>query len=246
MKSRLFSVVFDDRERDHAKAFQRHLRETLALSDEDRNACLDVLPKIRLAQTDTETRRVVDGLARKRSVERSKLEHAIGVMSFLLDALLSDDVPDSDPPLWADDLEHELGWLDEKNTRPIFEQMLERLQTGAAAKLEPEIRRRRAAGGVLPTLKSFGITVEVRAVRKGIFRWGSPIEAYQPQVIDTTMVASINIGVTEGTPDEFYFQADESDIDYLISSLKAAKKDMKALRAYLNLNDTGKEQVADV
>ncbi len=245
MKSRLFSAVFDDREGNDAKAFQRHLRETLALSDEDRDACLDVLPKIRLAQTATQTRRVVDGLARNRSVERSKLEHAIGVMSFLLDALLNDAVPNSDPPLWADDLEQELGWLDE-NTRPMFDHMLKRLQTDAAAKLEAEIRRRRAAGGVLPVLKSFGITVEVRAVRKDIFRWGTPIEAYQPQVIDTTMVASINVGVSEGTPDDFYFQANEDDIDYLINSLKAAKKDMKALRAYLNLDGTGKEQVADV
>lgn len=245
MKSRLFSAVFDDREGENAKAFERHLRETLALSDEDRNACLDVSPEIRLAQTAMQTRRVVDGLAQNRSVERSKLEHALGVMSYLLDALLNDEVPDSDPQLWADDLEHELAWLDE-NTRPTFDQMLKRLHTDAAGKLELEIRRRRAAGGVLPTLKSFGITVEVRAVRKGIFRWGTPIEAYQPQVIDTTMVASIHVGVTEGTPDDFYFQADEDDIDYLISSLKAAKMDMKALRAYLKPDGTGKGQVADV
>lgn len=244
MKSRLFSAVFDNREGDNAQAFQRHLRETLALSDVDRSACLDVLPKIRLAQTATETKRVVDRLAGNRSVERSRLEHSIGAMSFLLDALLSDDLPDSDPPLWADDLEHELGWLD-GNTRPIFEHMLERLQTDTAAKLKPEILRRRAAGGVLPTLKSFGVTVEVRAVRKDVFRWGTPIEAYQPRILDTTMVASIHIGVDEGTPDDFYFQTDENDIDYLIGSLKAAKKDMKALRAYLNLDGTGKEQVAD-
>ncbi len=245
MKSRLFAAVFDDREGDNAKTFQRHLRETLALSDEDRDACLDALPQIRLARTTGEMKQVVDALVRNRPVGRSKLEHAIGVMSFLLDALLTDDVPDSDPPLWADDLEHELGWLDE-TTRPPFEQMLQRLHKDAARKLEPEIRRRRAAGGVLPTLKTFGITVELRAVRKDFYRSGTPIEAYRPQILDTTMIASVHVGVDVGTPDDFYFQADEDDIDYLINCLKAAKKDMKALRAYLNLGGTGKEQIADV
>lgn len=245
MKSRFFSAAFDDREASHAKTFQRHLRETLALSNEDRNACLDVLPEIRLRKTATETRRVIDGLERDCSVDRSKLENAVGVMDFLLRALLNDEVPDSDPMLWADDLEHELGWLEE-STRPVFDAMLQRLQTDIAAKLEAEIRRRRAAGGVLPSLKSVGITVEVRAVRKDIFRWGTPIEAYQPQVIDTTTVASISIEVDEGTPRDLYFQADEDEIDYLISSLTAAKKDMKALRAYLSLDGTGKQQGANV
>ena len=81
----------------------------------------------------------------------------------------------------------------------------------------------------------------MRAVREDIYRWGTPLDAYTPAVMDVTPIASIHIGVDEGTPENFYFQVDEDDIDYLVSVLLAAKKDIAALRAYLRLKDAASD-----
>ena len=90
---------------------------------------------------------------------------------------------------------------------------------------------------MLPVFKGCGVTVEVRSVREDFYQRGTPIEEFEPQVVDTTTVASINITVDEGPFKDMYFQADESDIDYLINMFQAAKKEMAALRAFLKLNE---------
>ncbi len=156
-------------------------------------------------------------------------------MDFFLDAFLIRDFPDSDWELWASDLE-EAGHLD-STTRPVFEAMIASIRSELATQVEPENRRRRAAAGVLPVFKGCGVTVEVRSVREDFYRRGNPIEEFEPQVVDTTTVASISITVDEGPFKDMYFQADESDIDYLISMFQAAKKEMAALRAFLKLNE---------
>ena len=194
-----------------------------------------MLPRVHFSQGKAETLRLLDRLADDRQVDRDKLQHAIGVMGFFLRAFLSRDVPDSDWELWASDLE-EAGHLD-SSTRPVFEAMVASIRSELAAQVEPESRRRQAAGGVLPVFKGCGVTVEVRSVREDFYRRGTPIEEFEPQVVDTTTVASISITLDEGPFKDVYFQADESDIDYLINMFQAAKKEMAALRAFLKLNE---------
>jgi hypothetical protein len=92
---------------------------------------------------------------------------------------------------------------------------------------------------VLPFFKSLGCTVEVRPIRKDVFRWGQSVETYAPEILGTVMVASIHIGVDEGAMEDFYFQASERDIDNIIDSLRVAKKEMTAMREYLRLDSTG-------
>ena len=236
MKSRVFTTVFDDPETDKAKQFVRHLQALLELSSEDREACLDALPGLRLARTDTQEREFLDDLARSRCIERHKLVQAVAVLSFFVDALLAEETPDDDSTHWADDL-RKLGWLSEEK-RAAFESLLSRL-TGDLPALRLQKREFTSAGGVLPSFKAFGYTVEVRPIRKEVFRWGRKVEEYEPQILGTVTVASIHIGVDVGPAKDFYFHADEIAIGNMIATLMAAKKEMAVFREYLKLPQEG-------
>ncbi|NQU23150.1 MAG: hypothetical protein HQ567_17875 [Candidatus Nealsonbacteria bacterium] len=235
MKSRLISRVLDDPGSSAAKAFIRELADTLQLSEEDRRACLKVLPLIHLAEGKAETERLIEELVNDRQAGRDKVHHALGIMDFLLKAFLSRDVPDSDWEFWASDLE-EAGHLSD-STCPVFEEMVASIRSDLATEVEPEVQRRRAAAGVLPAFGSCGVTVEVRSVREDFYRRGTPIGQFEPKVVDTTTVASIAITLDEGPFKDVYFQADESDVEYLINMFEAAKKEMAALRRFLKLKD---------
>ena len=237
VKSRLFTTVFDDAEAENAKTFARHLRETLELSEEDRQVCVDAYPEVKATRTDTQESKLVSELASRSAIPRHTLVHALRVVGFLVEALLSEAFPDDDCEHWADDL-RELGWVD-GNSRPVFDALLERL-ISARSELRFQRRERSTTGGVLPCFTSMGCTVEVRPIRKEIFRWGQPVETYVPEILGTVMVASIHIGVDEGATEDFYFQADEKHIDNIIDSLRAAKKEMTAMREFLRLDSTGK------
>lgn len=236
MKSRVFTTIFDDPQAENAKAFARHLQELLELRSEDREACLDALPDLRLARTETQERELLDDLARSRSIERHKLVHAVSVVNFFVDALLSDRIPDDDWTHWADDL-CKVGCLTTEK-RSAFESLLSRL-TDDLPTLRDQDRELSTAGGVLPTFKSFGYTVEVRPIRKEIFRWGRKVEEYRPEILGTIILASIHIGVDKGPLKDLYFQADKSDIDNMIATLMAAKKEMGVFREYLELPQEG-------
>ena len=49
-------------------------------------------------------------------------------------------------------------------------------------------------------------------------------------------MVSISIGVDVENTDDFFFQADEEEIDHLINALQAAKIDLLAFQKYLGLN----------
>ncbi len=242
MRSRLFTTLFDDPDAEHAKTFARHLRETLDLSEEDRQFCVDSYPQVNATQTPTQERKLLSELAGGSTIPHHTLVDALNVVKFLADALLSDAFPDDDCEHWADDL-RELGWVDD-NSRPVFDAMLERL-ISARSELRFQQRERSTTGGVLPCFNSMGCTVEVRPIRKRIFRWGEAVDAHVPEILGTVMVASIHIGVDEGAVKDFYFQADEKQIDNIIDSLRVAKKEMGAVREFLRLDSGGNIQGND-
>jgi hypothetical protein len=242
LKSRLLVDFRDKRPSEAAKAFARDLGDLLLGLDEDkRNQCLASLREVRQAETALEKDRLIDSIASRDPSQRALVKHSLSVLSFLADALVSDDIPEGDHRSWADDLT-KLGWLDERS-RPVFESLLHELTSTYLGELRIQDQQRRAQGGVLPVFQSLGITVEARAVRKGRYRWGTPIggeDGYRPEIIGTAMIASVHIGVDEGSPEDFCFQMNELSIDNFIASLVAAKKEMAALRQYLNLDAQGR------
>lgn len=234
MKSQLFTTVFDDPESDQSKTFARHLRELIHLSEEDRLACFNLLPKIRLTRTKKQTKELVDNLAKMCSASQHKIEHALSVANFLMDALLNENVHAKDSELWIDDV-LELGWI-ESTERSVFAQSIEYLYQKLLPDLEYQDKESQARGGVLPVFKSIGMTVEVRSVSQDRYRWGTKVKDYKPAVLGTTMIASVHIGLDEGLVKQVYFQVDEIDLDNIIASFQATKKDMQALRRFLNLD----------
>lgn len=242
LKSRLFLIFADNSESEGSKKFARHLNELLrGLDEPTRKTCLATLSDMRNVRTSAEKNRLLDSLSASDPGQRAVIEHSLSVLSFLVDALSSDKFPADDHVHWADDLET-FGWLN-SDSRPIFESLLEELTKDHLSELQAQDRRRRAEGGVLPVFSKLGITVEARAVWKERYKWGMPLEgdgAYNPEMVGTAMIASVHIGVDEGFPEDFYFQMDEEDIDAIVSSLVAAKKEMIAIRQYLKLDAEGK------
>lgn len=241
LKSRLLVEIFDKRESEGAKAFAKHLRDLVNLDESTREKCVATLREVRQGQTAWEQDRLLDSLAPEDPSKRASVEHSLSALSFLADALLSDKIPADDHQNWADDLAI-LGWLDPES-RPVFDSILDDLTNKHLPELQAQDRQRRAEGGVLPVFQSLGITVEARAVRKDRYKWGMPLEGegrYTPDIVGTAMIASVHIGVDEGFPKDFYCQMDEGDIDNFIASLIVAKKEMVALRQYLNLDAGGK------
>ena len=232
MRSRLFKAVFEDPESSSAKTFTRHLNELLSLDKEMLSKCIEALPKLLRPRTEFQTRQMIDGIVDSREVDRQLIEHSLAVLKFFIDALLSDDVPKDDHQGWAGDLV-DLGVIAGTN-RSVFQAVIDAL-ANKRMELRTQDRQESATSGVIPRFKRAGITVEARAIINERYHWGTPIDEYRPDVIGITYVASAHIGVDEGFPEDFYFQLDETDIEDLIASLTAARKEILALREYLKL-----------
>jgi hypothetical protein len=230
MQSRLFTTVFDDPESGGAKTITRHLNKLLSLDKGTLSDCMAALPELLKPRTEFQTRRLVEGIANSRRIDLASVENSLSVLKFLVGALLSDSVPKDDHRNWATDLV-ELKVIDKAN-QSTFQSIVDGLVRRRAA-LQAQEREERAITGVIPRLKSIGTTVEARAMANERYRWGTPLDKYQPEVLGVAYVVSVSIGVDEGFPESFYFQLDEAGLDSLIASLGAAKKEIGALRQYL-------------
>jgi len=234
MKSILFRASFDNVNSDSAKSFARDLHKALDLNENDRKACLRILGSIHLARTDSQKKQILDQLVIECQKDLIDLSSVLSIMNFILKALISKEIPQSDSDYWGEDLE-EIGWID-GNSRSVFESLLKEIKSVPLNEIKKQIELRRTASGVLPSFTGCSITVEIRPVKKDIYRWGTPINEYKPEIIDVTPVVSISIGVDVENTDDFFFQADEEEIDHLINALQAAKIDLLAFQKYLGLN----------
>lgn len=236
MSSELIPLVFDDPQSEKARAFAKHLQELLSLSDSDRKECLLALSEFRLTRTNAQQRQALDNLSNKCTAERHQVAHAISVLTFFLDGLLQETIPDDDYEYWVDDIS-DRKWLQGDQSVQL-RNILDCIVRDYLPTIRVQVQERRTTGGVLPMFKSFGYTVEVRPIRKEIFRWGNKVSEYEPEILGTVQVASISIGVDEGLVEDIYFQADANGVDNMLSSLQALQKEMAAFDRYLNLSDS--------
>lgn len=243
MESILVRANFDDLESSSAKAFARDLRDTLNLDRKTRNACLGRLVQIVLARTSTQEHNFIEQLAEKLQEDPLRLLRVFGIMKFLLAAFRRDEIPDTDPPKWANDFV-ELEWVNE-NTRPVFEDLLKCIKEDILDKVNHKMQCRKTAAGVLPSFSGCAFTVELRPVKDNNYRWGMLLDEYNPRITGITPVVSASISVDEGTPKTFYFQADEEEIDHLITTLQATKKDLAELMIHLGLKNHPRENGYD-
>jgi len=86
---------------------------------------MDALPRLQLARTLAERRRLVESIASSQEHDPDQTLHLLNVANFFADALLDDALPPNDPQFWADDAQ-ELASLDNQD-RTAFDAFLNRL-----------------------------------------------------------------------------------------------------------------------
>ena len=147
--------------------------------------------------------------------------------------MLRESTRDDTTQAWADDL-IQLDLL----SRPesvSFVEFVERIRRDVLPSAGPELRQREYATGVLPSLRSCGVTTELRGIIEDKFHWGNPVDEYRPNILGLVPVASIHIGVDSGPQEDFFFQASKSDLQLLIGSLVAARIELESLENRVQL-----------
>ncbi len=225
MESRLFDE-FDPLDESN-KQFLQHLTRLLELSEDDQQLCIEALADFAIADTAQANMKVVKSIQLHSKLSRVEILRALNVLYFFLRTMLKKETRSDLPEQWRSDLA-EIGVLQEPNADK-FHALTLRVRDEVLPMVEQTVLRERAALGVFPTLKGLGVTVELRAVREHRYRWDTDITYYRPKIIDIVGIASINIAVDEGSPEDFYFQVDERGLQRLIDSLIAAKMDLEAL-----------------
>lgn len=236
MKSRLFSAYFDP-ETESNKDLKGHLALFLGLSDEHKAPCLGALERTVLAATPDAEHLVMDELEASTRRPLLELSSVVSVLEFFLKRMIDDKTKQDTTHEWAQDLV-ECRFLSSPEVQP-FVTWIERVRSDVLPHVESHIKRRTYTSGVFPSLRSFGATVELRAVQADKYAWGTPLEQYRPRILDVAAVASIHIGVDAGAQRDFFFQATESELQLLIDSLIAAKQDLQALRGAVTFSEEG-------
>jgi hypothetical protein len=103
----------------------------------------------------------------------------------------------------------------------------------------PAIARAKAEFRVLPNLKEFQTSVELRAVLADAYDSKTPIEEYTPRVTDTAGIISVRMRLDSGPSRDIFFQAPAAVIDHLIRHLTATQKELQALMQHAKVSNIG-------
>ncbi len=238
MKSRLFARF--DPEHASNQPLRKHLRDLLGLSPSVRSSCIAALESLALGITDEDQRRATEALEAETKRSFIELAPALEVGRFFLQRMQDDRTRADSERDWAQDLV-DLNFLSPPEVDPLVD-FLCAIRKSVLPRVEEKARQRRYAAGVMPSLKAFGITVELRGVFETRFRWGTSVKEYASDVSSIVPVASIHVGVDAGPQTDFYFQADDNELQLLIDSLEAARLDMRALMDSVTFTSPNKGQ----
>ncbi len=232
MKSKLFDNF--DPEEDRNKALQRDLGRFLGMSGPQRDACVAALGELAISYTRDASRQLMEKVQRETGCSGVTVEGVLHMLRYFLSRMVDLKTRDDEPQAWGEDLVS-YSYLKPDET-PIFIDHMDRIRREIVPNVTAHLRQREYSAGVLPSLREIGITVELRAVREDIYHWTTPVDQYQPRIIDVVPVASIHIGVDTGYPEDFFFQVDENELQLLIDDFAAAKKDIMELRASVSFS----------
>lgn len=229
MKSQLFSK-FDPSSKENDE-FATDFARLISLPDKALSACIDSLPDLLLAKTETRTTELYDRLHEQTGQSYIDLRSSVFCMEFLTVKSLESDKKSDTPEAWADDLRG-LKIIDSDDLERKFVALAERLKREIAPQYELQLRRREFAKGVLPSIKSMGTTVELRAVQRDKYKIGENFDNYKSKIEDVVGVISVHITTDSGSFDDFHFQASEEELEYLIDTLRAALDDLESLKSF--------------
>ena len=238
MNSKLFSRF--DPGAENNKQFLQDLNVLSGLALDQIDQLLTALETFSRAETPEELRQVYEEAEKATGLPRFLLNQLAALADFFVGNMLDDNIGQDDCPNWISDLQ-EAGLVDDKN-RAQLSAFLDGLSE-RADQLSKTALERAAESGVLPTLRSFGTTVELRAIQKSRYRIGTNVENYQPKLTGVVPIVSVFVRLDSGTPSSFVFQAPADDLTYFIDVLRAAQKDASALLKQIEFAPTEPEEV---
>ncbi len=232
--SSLIGTIFRDPESNTARGFSADFKQLFSLSDKEVQDFLIALPTIRLARMDSKKKEILESFSKSHpNLPILQIEGVFTVLNFFLKQLMDTDLPSDDYKKWSSDLETKN--LLARKDRERFECLISSLQEIIKNTISNEVARRKSAQYVSTLFRECLTSVNIRGVSSRIYTPGTPAEEYHPEITDTTSVISVDILVSDRSGEEkiFSFNAEESDIDYLINCLQAAKKELAILKDYL-------------
>lgn len=225
MKSKLFGEF--DATDENNKQFISDLKAVCELPPAHRQAIADALPGLLAASTEKQMQDRTDTLQRDTGASRLLIGHVCDFAGFFLRQMLDDRLKDEPFADWSSDLV-ELGLL-EKQQEESFLALLQELKERTLPTVS-RVRKELAYGvGVLPSLKSCGTTVELRAIFDKPYRWGISLKDYKPVLEKVVPVISVRISLDSGEISDIGFQMTPQLTDILIDHLKAARVDADLL-----------------
>ena len=237
MKTNLFYAI--SRSSEAGRQFLSDLAQLLGMEEEHRTACLDILSQpTEQVMTANQRRELIQQLPFVNEVGFVNTAAACQALQFLADALLDDECrKDQIQDLAADLLEcaQECKSVELSQEKiKLFANLVEKLRREILPDFEKAKDRRTTAGGVLPSLKSFGTTVEARAIVKNPFRIGMKADVYDPEVSGFVPVVSVKLSADSGAAREFAFQASKAELGALIEELKSAYVALGKIQSYID------------
>jgi len=186
---------------------------------------MGVLLDVAEAMTRRQRQEIAERVAKDQNLGVIQVSSALSSLAFLLMRLTDEQVSgDSVEDLAADFAESAktCGVAVPDDAETVFTDVVDRIRNVVASEYEKVKDRKATAAGVLPSIKSFGTTVEFRAVVENEFRIGLSADEYEPNVKGLVPVISVAIDVDEGPVKSFCFQASEDELKALIEELRSA------------------------
>lgn len=224
-----------------AKEFFTDLTVLLGMEKEHRAACMKMLTVITNQAMTTNQRRqlIQDMVDTDKNMEFLKAMSAVRVLQFLAERQLDDEFKEDSTADLAEDLKESVKvqkfeGISEEDAE-TFAGIIEILRTDILPEFEDVRNKKSTLSGVLPSLRSFGTTVELRAVVKNPFCIGMLAKDYEPNITGLVSVVSVKLRADSGVPDEFSFQASKGELEALIEELKSAHIALERIEEQVNI-----------
>ena len=173
---------------------------------------------------------LISNLAKEFSATFFDIDNSFYLFKFFVKRIIQKEYISDQPNDIASDLV-ELKLIQD-NRRQEFERIFKKLKKILLIE-KNNLQAQRYKSGILPKLKNFNATIEIRPVFE---RVELPKEShYKPKILGAVPIASIHIGLNSDINNDLYFQIDEDDVQYLISSLENIDKEMKQAKKDFNL-----------
>jgi hypothetical protein len=225
MKTRFFADFDPNLEQN--KAFVRDLQHLLRLSPENRGYFYKAILDSTRTFSSRQDEEILETLAQDTKQARPHVDFAFHALMFLANRLTRDEFKMDTPDGLAEDL-RDLGVIQADEAKPVAQVIAH-----AKSELFPEYKKiavaRAYAGGVLPSLRSIGTTVELRPVIEPYFRLGMRPEEYKPKIVDQVPVISVHLAVDSGPVKEFVFQTSPDELEAIVQRLQATLMDLHLL-----------------